>query len=266
MRELFSCRNCVHNAGQSLHIGRGQGYCMKHASLLVDPKDTTCKYQHRKDLPHFVVDEGRSEHAGEFAGFSELVSLSGHEPIRKTAYSEKYSWEHRQFDPVNNTLANYSRVKGKQWVLVQSFAGGIDGRRSLVHASLVRGYLDSSGTWTSTYRMALALVQQMTEPAQFPKQQLDLTDGEDEEAAREEARWDLFFTQLSGLQEYGWHAGLENLRWASDEVSGGLAELDWEQVELDLAVTCPRWMESIIRHAQEHNEFFTQLSREEEAV
>jgi hypothetical protein len=266
MHELFSCRNCIHNAGQSLNIGRGPGYCMKHSSLLVDPKDTTCKYQHRKDLPHFVVAESRSEHAGEFAAFSELVSLSRHEPIHKTAYSEKYFWEHHQFDPVNSTLANYSKVKGKQWVVVQSFAGSIDGRRALVHGCLVRGYLDSSGTWTSSYRMALALVQQMAEPAQFPKQQLVLTDEEDEASAREDARWDLFFTQLSGLQEYGWHSGLENLMWASDEVSGGLADLDWAQVELDLAVTYPRWMESIMRHAQEHNEFFTQLPREEEAV
>jgi hypothetical protein len=239
---------------------------MKHSSLLVEPKDTTCKYHHRKDLPLFVVDEGRSEHAGEFAAFTGLVSLSRRETIPKTTYSEKYSWEHRQFDPINNSLANYSRVKGKQWVLVQSFAGGIDGRRSLVHACLVRGYLDSSGTWTSSYRMALVLVQQMAESAQFPRQQLDLSDEEDEESAREEARWDLFFAQLSGLQEYGWHAGLETLRWASDELSEGLIELDWKQIGLDLAVKCPLWTESIIRHAQEHNEFFTPLSRGEEAV
>ena len=57
MEELFSCRNCVHNSGQSLNIGLGKGYCQFHSSVIDSPFETTCKYLHRKDLPRFSVDE-----------------------------------------------------------------------------------------------------------------------------------------------------------------------------------------------------------------
>lgn len=264
MLELFSCRNCIHNAGQSLHVGRGQGLCMKHTSLIYDPSDTTCKYQHRKDLPHFVLDEGRSEHAAEFAAFTGLVSLCDKKPIRKVLYSEKFVWEQRQFDPINNALASYHKA-GRSWVLIQSFAGGVDGPRSLVHGCLIRRYLDQCGSWTSSYRMTLALVQEMPNDPVFAADVL-CTDGncEPEEVARQ-ARWDLFFTQLSGLQEYGWHAGLEDLMWASDAVNGGLSELDWDALRPELSNVCPKWIDRIIEHAQENDAFFTQLPQEEDA-
>ncbi len=262
MRELFSCRNCIHNAGQSLNIGTGQGFCMKHSSILDEPADTTCKYQHRKDLPHFVVDEGRSEHASEFAAFTGMVGLSDHGYRQKVFYSERYSWEHGTFDPVNNALANYHKA-GRSWVYVQSFAGAVDGRRALVHGCLSRRYLDHCGTWTSSYRLALALVQEMAAPAYFGPGQLSVN-GEGAERALEEARWDLFFAQLSGLQEYGWHAGVEDLMWASDGVNGGLAELDWDLVKKDLEKIGPEWTDRIIQHARDNDAFFTHVPGEAE--
>ena len=81
MDELFSCRNCIQNCGQSLLIGRGAGYCVKHDTVLFYPERTTCKYLHRKDLPRFVVDEGLREHASEFAGFSGIADLVEHKPV-----------------------------------------------------------------------------------------------------------------------------------------------------------------------------------------
>ena len=75
MDELFSCRNCIHNSGQSLLIAEGLGFCLQHNSVIRDPDRTTCKYLHRKDLPNFVVHEGIGEHAAEFAGFPLQVSL-----------------------------------------------------------------------------------------------------------------------------------------------------------------------------------------------
>ena len=99
MDELFSCRNCIQNCGQSLLIGRGAGYCVKHDTVLFYPERTTCKYLHRKDLPRFVVDEGLREHASEFGGFSGIADLLEHKPIERLHYSEKFAWERKQFDP-----------------------------------------------------------------------------------------------------------------------------------------------------------------------
>src|SRR5208282_4055783 len=31
--------------------------------------------------------------------------------------------------------------------------------------------------------------------------------------------WDVIFVRMSAIQEYGWHAGLERLIWASDAVN-----------------------------------------------
>ncbi len=256
MIALFSCRNCIHNAGQSLNIGAGHGYCMKHHSVLTEPSTTTCKYQHRKDLPSFVVDEGRSEHAAEFANFTSLVSLTTRRAVPTMAYSERFYWENRKFDAVTSSLSNYSRAE-KSWVYIQSFAGSIDGRRSLVHGCLSRRYLDNCGTWRSSYRIVLSLVQGMTIFATFDSRQLAEQSPGSPGATAEEAWWDLFFVQLSGLQEYGWHAGLESIMWASDTVNGALSELDRSKLEAEITAVAGGWSEEIIRHAKDNDQFFT---------
>ncbi len=259
---LYCCKNCVHDAGQSLHVWRGKGFCVKHASVLRAPSDTTCKYHHRKDLPNFVVDEGRSEHAAEFAAFPALVSLHDKQHQAQTKYSERHVWERKQFDPIAHALAQYRKV-GKSWVLVQSFAGSVDGRRALVHGCLVRRYMDQCGRWESSYRLVLALVQDLMTEWCFDAKVLNRTDGDDDESAREEAKWDVFFAQLSGLQEYGWHAGLEELMWASDSINGGLSRLDWSILTQDLEQACPKWTNLVIEHAKKNDEYFVQPSENE---
>lgn len=193
MTDYFSCRNCIHNAGQSLNVGPGAGFCMQHGSLIPAPSDTTCKYQHRKDLPHFLVDEARSEHAAEFAGFTALVSISTREPVPRMQYSEKYSWEHRQFDPVLNALANYPKILERRWVYIQAFAGGVDGQRALVHSCLTRRYMNYCNSWTSSYRMILSVVDEMKTPPSFAKSALNISAEEDPAEVEAEARWDVFF-------------------------------------------------------------------------
>jgi hypothetical protein len=141
MDELFSCRNCIHNPGQSLLIGQGSGFCLQHESVVWDPDRTTCKYLHRKDLPNFTVDEGTREHAAEFAGFPLLVSLDHKEPIEPIRYSEKLLWEKGTFDPIIHTLAQYYKVEPR-WILISALSSGVDGRRSLTHSCLVRHYMD----------------------------------------------------------------------------------------------------------------------------
>lgn len=255
MNELYSCRNCVHNCGQSLLIGKDAGFCIKHDSVLFNPDRTTCKYLHRKDLPRFVVDEGIREHAGEFAGFSALADLINHKPIERLSYSEKFVWDRKQFDPLNQSLAQYHKTK-PIWVFLQAMSGGIDGRRSLAHASLVRRYMDHCGTWRSSYRFILALVQELPSTPQFRDQDLNIENDNADNETRQEAVWDVFFTRLSGLQEYGFHAGLENLMWATDQLNEALTTLDWPALKAQLQAKLSEWTEQIIQHAKNENAFF----------
>jgi hypothetical protein len=255
MDELFSCRNCIHNCGQSPLIGSGSGFCLQHESVILAPERTTCKYLHRKDLPNFVVDEGTREHAAEFAGFPLLVSLDAKEPLEQVRYSEKFRWEKGAFDPIVHALAQYYRVKPR-WRFISAFSGGVDGRHALTHSSLVRHYMDHCGTWKSSLRLILGLVQEIdVEPFFDPRTLVRNSDTSESEAAIE-ATWDVVFARLSALQEYGWHAGLEAVMWASDAVNGGLAELDWPLLRKELASHREIWINLIINHAKEHDEFF----------
>lgn len=255
MDELFCCRNCIHNCGQSLLIGQGVGFCLQHDSVILNPERTTCKYLHRKDLPHFVVDEGTREHAAEFAGFPRLVTLDTKEPIERLPYSERYQWEQGTFDPIIHSAAQYYKVQPR-WALVSAFVGGVDGRRSLAHGSLIRHYMDRCGTWTSSYRLVLGMVQDLDVQPAFGPKELILSAGSSYEEASEEALWDVVFVRLSALQEYGWHAGLESLMWASDAVNGGLSELNWPKLRDEFSRRRESWVGTIIEHAKEHGSFF----------
>lgn len=254
MHDLFSCRNCVHNCSQTSNIGRGVGYCLQHDSLIFDPGDTTCKYLHRKDLPFFVVDEGIREHAAEFAPYSGLATLSKKQPLQRAFYSEKHAWEHGRFDAIVNALAQYHRTK-RAWVFIEAFSSGLDGRRALTHAALVRRYMDTCGTWRSSYRLFLAYVQELDADPQFADR--DLVNGDDDPAgARQQALWDVVFTRISGVQEYGFHAGLDDLMWATDALGEGLATLDWPSLKNKLSEKRAEWTDRIIAHAKQEGVFF----------
>lgn len=255
MDELFSCRNCIHNCGQSLLIGRGDGFCVKHDSVLFHPERTTCKYLHRKDLPRFVVDEGLREHASEFAAFSGIADLIERKPIGRLHYSEKFAWERNQFDPINQSLAQYHKTK-PAWVFLQAMSGGIDGRRSLTHASLIRRYMDTCGTWRSSYRFVLAMIQELPSTPHFLDDDLNTDSVAVCAETRQDAVWDVFFTRLSGIQEYGFHSGIEKLMWATDQLNGSLTTLDWPKLHEELNVKSPEWIELIIRGATDEGAFF----------
>lgn len=252
MDVVFSCRNCIHNSGQSLLIGRGVGYCIKHNSLLFDPQRSTCKYLHRKDLPKFVVDEGMREHAAEFAMFSAIADLVNHTPIERRHYSEKFVWERRQYDPLTQSLAQYHKTK-PAWIFLQAMAGGLDGPRSLAHASLVRRYMDNCGSWRTSYRFALAIVQELPTTPEFRDQDIAVTPDDD---VRQNAVWDVFFARLSGVQEYGFHSGLEELMWATDQLNGALTGLNWVALRTQLCSKVAEWTELIIKHATDEGAFF----------
>lgn len=262
MDELFSCRNCIHNCGQSLSIGGGIGYCLKHDSVIPEPERTTCKYLHRKDLPHFVVDEGTREHAAEFAFFPRLVTLDTKTPIERIRYSERYVWQKREFDPLTHALAQYYKST-RRWVLIQAFSAGADGRRSLAHASLTRHYMDHCGTWTSSYRLILGLIEEIDDQPVFTSKALRPM-AEQSPADPSDALWDVVFIRLSALQEYGWHAGLESLVWASDAVNGSLTAFHWPTLQQELTRLRKEWRELVIQHAEKHEVFFPEPESESE--
>lgn len=261
MEELFSCRNCIHNSSQSLNIGNGDGFCLKHDSVIADPSGTTCKYLHRKDLPRFVVDEGIREHAGEFAFFSGLVTLRTKKPIERIPYSERYVWEQRTFDPVVHALAQYYKSE-RSWVFVQTFSGGIDGRRALTHSGLVRRYMDRCGTWRSSYRLVLGLVQELDVHPRFDQESLAGFQTSSVEEGEEQALWDVVFTKLATLQEYGFHSGIEELMWATDTLNGGLSNLDWGLLRKELVERRSEWTDMIIDHARREHVFFPSSDEE----
>ena len=177
MDEIFSCRNCIHNCGQTLYIGRGTGYCLQHDSVILHSDQTTCKYLHRKDLPYFVVDEGTREHAAEFAFYTGLVRLDTHEAIGAIRYSERHAWEADEYDALTHALAQYYKSKPR-WVVIQALTAGADGRRSLAHACLIRHYLEHCGTWTSSYRLILGLLQEIDDTPRFSSKALIAEDGD----------------------------------------------------------------------------------------
>jgi hypothetical protein len=252
---LFSCRNCIHNAGQSLNVGRDGGFCLKHDSILRDPSKTTCKYLHRKDLPLFVVDEGIREHAAEFAAFPGLVNLLTKEPIGRSHYSEKYAWERKTFDPVTHSIAQYHKSE-RAWIVIQSMASGVDGRRSIAYSSLVRRYVATCETWRSSYRLFLAFIQEIASTPLFQDKDILQVADEPIEETKNQALWDVVFARISAVQEYGWHAGLEDMMWATDQLNGALSEFNWSNLSRELEDNRGRWTDEIIEHARREGEFF----------
>lgn len=255
MEPLFSCRNCIHNCGQTLSLGQGAGFCLRHDSVIKDPATTTCKYLHRKDLPYFTVDEGLREHAADFAFFPALVSLTTGKPIERVAYSERYAWEHRKFAPLTHALAQYHKAKPR-WIIIQSFTGGTDGLRSVAHTSLVRHYLSNCEHWWSSYRLVLAVLQEIAVEPHFADEDVVPGPGEALGEAQTEALWDVVFARLATLQEYGWHAGIEDLTWITDSLNGSLSTFEWAKVKTDLGEVRATWTPRLIQHAKNQHVYF----------
>jgi hypothetical protein len=198
-----------------------------------------------------VVDEGVREHAAEYAFYPALVSLRTGASIARIRYSEKFVWEHRSFDPLINAIAQYYKAK-PHWAFIQGFTGGTDGRRSMAYAAFVRRYMDTCETWRSAYRLVLALVDEIDQEPTFGSREILADDG----IGFDEARWDVVFTRLSGLQEYGDHAGISSIMWAADSLNGGLSKLDWQLLHPELNKMRGVWTDEILEHARTNNVFF----------
>lgn len=250
--QLFSCRNCIHNSGQTLLIGRGVGFCLLHKSILRDPHRTTCRSLFRKDMPGFTVDEGMREHAFEFVGFSSIVDMPTMSSVKRDFYSEKHAWLTNSHDSLTQNLAHSYKIK-PAWLFVQSLAGGSDGRRAVAHSSLVRRYMANCETWRSSYRFVLTLVQELPRTPKFEADDILPEAGQD---GMQEALWDVFFTRISGVEEYGFLSGLEELMWVTDQLGDSLLDFDWERLKRILELKSSEWSNLIINHAKEEDAFF----------
>lgn len=266
MIELFSCRNCVQNAGQGLSIGAGRGFCLQFNTPIENPERTTCKYLHRKDLPRFLVDEGLREHASEFASSYGMVDLHTKRDIPKHSYNERRDWERGRFDPLLNSLSQYHRRKsqeedteedsGWKWRFIQTYAGGLDTQRALVHVSLIRRYMHHCGTWVSSWRLMLAAINDVDTAPVLEPRELRLSKERPESVVKEDALWEIIFSRLSAIQEFGFHAAIEEFRWVTDSMNGTLSSLDWSKLRPELTKKKKAWTSMIMTLAKKENVFF----------
>ncbi len=72
----------------------------------------------------------------------------------------------------------------------------------------------------------------------------------------QEALWDVFFTRISGVEEYGFLSGLEELMWVTDQLGDSLLDFDWERLKRILELKSSEWSNLIINHAKEEDAFF----------
>lgn len=265
--ETFSCRNCVQNPIQGLCSGRGHGYCLHWNSVLRQPESTTCKYHHRKDLPLFLVEDATKEHAAEFSVVPGIADLGTKRRIEIVRYSERRTWETREYDPQLNAVAGYHRKSDalneegpRKWRIIQAFAGSIDGRKALGFASLVRRYMNHCDSWWSSYRFILGVIAEIDYEVFFRSEDIKSEGDVSESEMREQATWEVFFARLSGIQEFGWHAAMESLKFPMRELSAYM-DGPWSSVRTVLGSLKARWEDEVITLATREGRFFPQ-SRE----
>jgi hypothetical protein len=109
------------------------------------------------------------------------------------------------------------------------------------------------------------MIQEFPNTPQFRDEDLNTDAPGISAAMREDAVWDVFFVRLSGLQEYGFHAGIEKLMWATDQLDGSLSALDWPKLRQALATKSAEWTDMIIAHATDEGAFFPPVESSEES-
>lgn len=120
--------------------------------------------------------------------------------------------------------------------------------------------MDQCGSWASSYRHILGLIQDMDATPNFAPESLVVDgvgcatpDGHDD------ALWEVIFCRFSGIQEYGWHAGIRELLDLVQALDGTLAEFDWENLKDTLRAKKAEWTSTVIDHARQNSVFFQQV-------
>jgi hypothetical protein len=111
-------------------------------------------------------------------------------------------------------------------------------------------------TWVSSYRLVLAFLEEVDNTPQFAENALAIPKDMTPQETASAALWDVVFARLSTIQEYGWHAGLEELIWVTDTLNGSLSEMNWSKLREELTQYRTKWEDLIISHAKKHGAFF----------
>ncbi len=244
--DLFTCRNCIYNPAQGLTFGPGRGFCIQWGALLKRPERTTCKYLHRKDLPHFLVREAIAEHEAEFSANQALADVETHQNVDASPFNDEAASQVERIDPVTRAVATYHSIAAApdtslalRSQLIALFAGARDARRASVHACLIRGFLPGAPATRHHWRRRLLdLVEEID--LEFVVAPNDLVAaGEPSEA---EVCWEIADIRLAAVQEYGWSLGNEELKFPlSGELEALATARKWGGFVAELGKTKGRW-------------------------
>jgi len=111
-------------------------------------------------------------------------------------------------------------------------------------------------TWKSSYQLAPAVLQELDIEPVFGQRDLYLREGEEYEDVVSDALWDVFFCRLGSVQEYGFHAGIQELMWTTDSLNRAMSDFDWKILKSALEEKRTQQTLTVIRHAESENEYF----------
>ena len=213
------------------------------------------------------MEDATKEHAAEFSMGPGIADLRTKQRIKIAVYSERRFWETREYDPQLNAVAGYHRKSEalneetpRKWRIIQAFAGSIDGRKALGFASLVRRYMNHCDSWWSSYRFILGVIAEIDYEVFFRDENIKIEGDVSESEMREQATWEVFFTRLSGIQEFGWHASMDSLKFPMRELSAYM-DTSWNSIKSILAKLKKRWEDEVIALATQEGQFFPQTRK-----
>jgi len=181
-------------------------------------------------------------------------------------YSERHIWESREYDPQLNAIAGYHRRSDAlndegneeslpRWRVIQAFSGSIDGRKALGFASLVRRYMHHCDSWWSSYRFILGVIAEIDYEVFFRSDDIRSDNDVSEVEMRELATWEVFYARLSGIQEFGWHASMNSLKFPMRELSAHISS-SWSSIRSVLTGIKKHWEDEVITLATQEGRFF----------
>lgn len=255
MNSPYTCDNCIYNPSQFQELGTRTGFCLKHETILRNASHTTCKFNRRKDLPYFLVEEGQAEHAEEFAKTKGVVYYWTKYPEEFHKYSERHAWVTNTFDPLLNEVAIYHR-SGKKWIFIEALAGSRNPIKSIMQSSLLRRYIFTCGPTEDNYRVLLAFTSTLGDEVNLRISDFR-TEPSAEQFVEQKERYarDVILLRLYAIQEYGHLTENEQITWVSDELNGAFLT---SSKEFTLAVKSfvPVLQSWIITAAEHRGTFF----------
>jgi len=191
-----------------------------------------------------------------------MTDLTTKRRLETVRYSERHTWEHHEYDPQLNAVATYHRrgddsdeESAQKWRMIQAFAGSIDGRKALGFASLVRRYMHHCDSWWSSYRFILGVIDEIDYEVFFRSDDLKGEADVPDEEMRDLASWEVFYTRLSGIQEFGWHASIEALKFPMTELHSHVGGA-WNKLKPILKEVKRSWEDMVINIAKQEGRFF----------